>query len=84
MKIDKTIITAAGVFRCCLASVACEYVDEGRDVELGDKSKCAHCNKPFTLVSGANKFDFFRTFKFLQPLSGNLNKTWPVLPFLSG
>lgn len=43
-----TIIEKGGVLRCCLGSVAAEY--EGKQVRLGDKSKCQHCGTAFTLV----------------------------------
>jgi len=39
----------AGVFRCCLATVACEHLDAGRKVAEGEKSECVHCKRKFTL-----------------------------------
>lgn len=52
-----TRIEAAGVMRCCLATVALEFegviTDDGfKDqlVRIGQKSKCKHCNEEFTLV----------------------------------
>jgi hypothetical protein len=47
--ITETHIPVAGVMRCCLASVAIEYVDAGSMVSEGDKSKCKHCGLGFTL-----------------------------------
>jgi hypothetical protein len=43
-----TTIEKGGVVRCCLGTVAEEY--EGKQVRLGDKSKCQHCGTTFTLV----------------------------------
>src|SRR5437667_1536433 len=43
-----TSIEKGGVMRCCLGTVAAEY--EGKQVRLGDKSKCLHCGTTFTLV----------------------------------
>lgn len=45
MKIDKTIIADAGVFRCCLSSVAKTLIE----VKIGDKSECKYCGEKFTL-----------------------------------
>jgi hypothetical protein len=53
MKITETRVTTAGVFRCCLGSVATEYL-EGGDVAIGATSKCKHCDREFTLVDDAN------------------------------
>jgi hypothetical protein len=43
-----TTIEKGGVIRCCLGTVAAEY--EGKQVRLGDKSKCPHCGTTFTLI----------------------------------
>ena len=51
--LDKTRITTAGVMRCCVATAACEY--DGQQVEIGQKSKCAHCGTKFTLTSTNDK-----------------------------
>lgn len=48
--LDETDIETAGVMRCCLATVAEEYI--GKRVALGATSKCRHCNTAFTLVAG--------------------------------
>ena len=52
MNLEDTRIESAGVMRCCLETVAQEY--EGKNVKLGDKSKCLYCNEPFTLVDVLN------------------------------
>lgn len=48
MKLEDTIIEEGGVTRCCLHTVASEY--EGKDVNLGDTSKCKICGESFTLI----------------------------------
>ena len=47
--VQQTVISSAGVLRCCLATVACEHLDAGRKVKEGDKSSCQHCKRTFTL-----------------------------------
>jgi len=49
MELKDTVISSAGVFRCCV-HIASEY--EGQSVEIGYKSKCTHCGEKFTLVEG--------------------------------
>jgi len=46
--LEDTTIEKGGVVRCCLGSVATEYL--GQRVMLGAKSKCPHCGTTFTLV----------------------------------
>lgn len=46
--LNETTITAAGVMRCCLATVAVEYA--GLPVSEGMESRCAHCATLFRLV----------------------------------
>jgi len=46
--LEETTIEKGGVVRCCLGSVATEYL--GQRVHLGAKSKCEHCGTTFTLV----------------------------------
>lgn len=46
--LEETTIEQGGVMRCCLGTVAREYL--GQRVKLGDKSKCLHCGTTFTLV----------------------------------
>ena len=41
MKITDTSVTTIGVFRCCVASVATEYLEEG-EVAIGATSECKH------------------------------------------
>lgn len=48
MRLEDTVITQAGVTRCCLGIVALEY--QGQEVELGAKSQCPHCKQTFTLT----------------------------------
>jgi hypothetical protein len=48
MKIEDTVIESAGVYRCCLATVAVEH--KGKEIEIGEKSQCDHCGEKFTLV----------------------------------
>ena len=48
LHLRETRITAAGVMRCCLASVGEEY--EGKPLRIGDKSQCKYCKEPFTLT----------------------------------
>jgi hypothetical protein len=52
MKITDTTVATAGVFRCCIGSVATEYLDT-INVAIGATSKCKHCNREFTLVDDA-------------------------------
>lgn len=47
MRYDETVITTAGVFRCCIASVGREYA--AQDVSFGVTSQCVYCKQPFTL-----------------------------------
>lgn len=49
MKLEDTKIEVAGVFLCCVGSIARELI--GIEFELGAKSKCNHCKEPFTLIS---------------------------------
>lgn len=46
--IDDTFIEMGGVFRCCISCVADEY--KGKQVTLGDKSRCKYCGQSFTLI----------------------------------
>lgn len=46
MDIKETVVPQAGVFRCCLASVAFEL----EEVNIGDKTKCEYCNEDFMLT----------------------------------
>ena len=50
MKITDTTISSGGVFRCCLSSVATEYLAVG-EVEYSDRSHCKHCDREFELVN---------------------------------
>jgi hypothetical protein len=59
MKITETRVTTVGVFRCCLGSVATEYLDG--DVAIGATSKCKHCDTEFTLVDDANQYVWLPT-----------------------
>ena len=43
-----TLITYAGVMRCCIATVGKEY--DGKNVSVGARSKCEHCYYEFELV----------------------------------
>ena len=47
MKGKETTITTAGVFRCCVSSVADELLET--DVKPGDESMCEHCRRKFVL-----------------------------------
>ena len=47
MKGKETKITTAGVFRCCVSSVADELLEA--DVSPGDESMCQHCRRKFVL-----------------------------------
>lgn len=51
MKTKETMITSAGVYRCCLSSVATEYLEGEVDIDYGDRSKCEHCDREFELVN---------------------------------
>lgn len=55
-RIGETRVDYSGVLRCCLESVAREYlgpdIDVDRPVSLGAKSQCRNCGQPFTLVDG--------------------------------
>jgi hypothetical protein len=62
MKITDTRVTQVGVFRCCVASVATEYLEAG-DVAIGSTSKCKHCDREFTLVDDANYYVWLPTEK---------------------
>ena len=53
MTLHETTIDTAGVFRCCLASVASEYI--GKKVHIGDKSRCQYCHMTFTLTKAEPK-----------------------------
>ncbi len=46
---ENTLIEQGGVFRCCLGTVAEEYIS--REVEIGDTSECTHCHTKFELVT---------------------------------
>lgn len=47
MKLSKTRITIAGVFRCCIAS----FNDQNdHEVNAGDRFACKHCGEQFQLV----------------------------------
>lgn len=46
---EETVISQAGVFRCCLATVAVEHL--GKRVSLGATSKCAYCGRKFVLMA---------------------------------
>lgn len=48
MKLKDTRIETAGVFRCCLETVALEH--NGKDIHLGDTSNCRHCGEEFVLT----------------------------------
>ena len=48
MSIYETTIDTAGVFRCCLNTVAREYI--GKKVHIGYKSRCHYCGMTFTLT----------------------------------
>ena len=52
--IRDTRIETAGVYRCCLESVASEY--SGQTVKVGDKSQCQHCGEKFTLVKEGESY----------------------------
>ena len=45
--VEETTITQAGVYRCCLGSVAIEYL--GKKVEPGTESTCEYCGEEFRL-----------------------------------
>ena len=53
MSIYETTIDTAGVFRCCLNTVAREY--QRKQVHIGDKSKCKYCHMTFTLTKAEPK-----------------------------
>lgn len=46
--LNDTGIEKGGVLRCCIETVALEYI--GKIVRVGDKSKCHQCGEAFTLV----------------------------------
>lgn len=52
--ITDTRIEMGGVMRCCLGTVAEEYLGtdgaESQKVSIGAKSQCRHCKQQFTLV----------------------------------
>jgi hypothetical protein len=48
MKISDTRIEEAGVFRCCVGSVATEYLNKDVDIS-GSSSECKHCGRAFHL-----------------------------------
>ena len=55
-KFQDTLITNAGVLRCCLEGVATEYHDRMDSVvPLGRVSSCIHCKRDFRLE--ARKLD---------------------------
>ena len=47
MKLDETRISIGGTFRCCLSSVASEYLN--KEVEIGNISECKYCHEKFIL-----------------------------------
>jgi hypothetical protein len=49
MKLKDTTITTAGVFRCCVQSVAAE-IEQDAEIQIGHKSRCVYCHEPFTLT----------------------------------
>jgi hypothetical protein len=49
MSIKQTRIPMAGVLRCCLESVATEFLDPPQEVNEGQTSACKHCGMTFTL-----------------------------------
>ena len=51
VELQRTRITQAGVFRCCLATVANEW-SETSPVKAGYESECDHCGEVFRLVPG--------------------------------
>lgn len=50
MNVQDTRVPQAGVMRCCLASVAEEYVGSKEGVELGFESSCKYCKRKFRLI----------------------------------
>jgi len=52
--LNQTRIEKAGVMRCCLSTVASEYLEldgEPQMVKVGDNSSCKHCHTKFTLIT---------------------------------
>ena len=47
--VSETKISTAGVFRCCLSSVAKEYAKCRQSVGIGTLSNCVHCGQIFRL-----------------------------------
>jgi len=47
MRTEETTIPVAGNFRCCLASVAVEFLT--KQVSVGEVSKCKSCGAEFVL-----------------------------------
>lgn len=54
MNVSQTTIPIGGVLRCCLATVATEYVDRDEPVNEGSTSQCHHCSRSFTLRKRLN------------------------------
>jgi hypothetical protein len=63
MKLTDTRVTSSGVFRCCVETVATEYLDGDGVVAIGATSKCKHCDREFTLVDDANYYVWLPTDK---------------------
>lgn len=51
VKLRNTELRTAGVFRCCIETVAVEH-DPDDLVSIGDESACDHCGEAFRLVAG--------------------------------
>lgn len=53
-KLKHTVVPIAGVMRCCLSTVGCEFLGKDgnadREIEIGEKSACQHCKQTFTLI----------------------------------
>ncbi len=55
MKLSETMISPAGVLRCCLAHCFDGMADD-TEVELGQTIACKHCEREFTLTTGETRF----------------------------
>lgn len=53
MNVEDTEIEQGGVMRCCLATIAREYLTDFKPVQIGDTSTCPHCKTKFILVEPA-------------------------------
>jgi len=51
VSVADTRIAIGGAFRCCLETVATEFIDAGKRVRVGARSRCHHCDAEFVLTA---------------------------------